>query len=93
MHKMNLIGTVKELQRTSSGNFSLDDAVDLDALQDEDMTSIYDSLLKSKYPLIMPTKSFLLSMIKKKSWPLTKEQHKDFMFVRADCENQMPTQL
>jgi tRNA pseudouridine55 synthase len=53
MHKMNLIGTVKELQRTSSGNFSLDDAVDLDALQDENMTSIYDSLLKSKYPLIM----------------------------------------
>lgn len=47
------IGTVKELVRLGSGNFTLDEAIDVNDLKIENMISLYDALLKNDKTMVI----------------------------------------
>jgi tRNA pseudouridine55 synthase len=53
MKKLDAIGTVKELCRTKSGNFELEEAIEVDDLTEENMYSMYDALMMIRFPQIM----------------------------------------
>lgn len=53
MKKMDAIGTVKELCRTKSGSFKIEDSVEIDNLTEENMYSLYDTLMMIEFPQIL----------------------------------------
>lgn len=50
--ELGALGTVKELDRTQSGSFKVEDACKLEELKFENLIPMYDALLKSKLTLI-----------------------------------------